>query len=1298
MMKIRITLVLMLVTVYNIQVAQMMHSSASKCLTLAAESTLHESSSTTHKSSLYRIPAELPASEYAIGMTQSSSMPTILCPGNITLSTSPGNCFASPVDLLLVSYSGTPPPDLTWAISGSNSGSGTGEIIGYVFNTGSSMVVYTATNIHGSATCSFLVVVNDLEPPAITGLPYADPIVYSGCFSEAENAAPPFDQSKALQGYTDNCAAGSFLSETLPEASVAGNNCNWLVTYTYLVEDAFGNTVTGQYSHYGGDQTPPVRDVNIQNGFIGSYAPANWTTVQEGDGWVYIGSSMLELYSSSLGSGQPKKEEAIITISNDAILTFSWDYYAGQWPPNPARHQFGYLLNGIFTQLSDNTGPYNQGAGSWYGHPDPGTSVQVKAGDVFGFRLVSLYDDLVYNSLVWIGDFQVMTQTATFPGLTGVSACKADAETAAPWSMQDAILGYVDNCIGPLTALLTHTEVTGTNCDWTVTYTYSVLDACGNSFTGQQYSNSGGDNINPAMTCITPSTSYPAHPVLNTWTVPDNSLDPLSISDNCTVTSTTNSFNHQHTLLGAVFPLGATTVVWNVIDACGNTAACQYVIEVISTTTPPQITCPGDMTTATQHGQCYSEPLGFNVTVSGIPDPTVSFEHTGATIRTGQGTSTGSTFEKGITTVTVFATNIGGSAQCTFTVTVNDIHAPIPDLAILPDLTGECSVTVISFPTATDHCEGTIAGTTTDPLIYAAQGTYTIIWNYDDGNGNIHTQPQTVEVMDVTAPIPDVAILPDLTGQCSVTVTVIPTSSDHCEGVIIGTTNDPMTYNSQGTFFITWTYADGNGNLTNQSQKVKVEDQTVPFIICPSNPQNVSISPPAISYTASQGEFDPVSFGDNCGNVTISNNLNGLATLDGYSFPPGATIAIWTADDGNGNTATCAITIEIATVWAQIIAHDDAGIQVNGFNGGTTFTNVLTNDLLNGIAVVANDVILTFVSSSHQGVMLSGSDVIVMPGTPAGIYTLTYEICQVLNPQNCDQANVTMTVVFDPPDRCIAPKVFLQGSFDMNTGLMWDSLRTNNLVPITEPYSSPPYNNTFIHIGGGGETVINPMQVFGVTGDDAIVDWVFIELRDKSMNHSVLSTRSALLQRDGDIVDIDGISPLCFESLADSLYYLVVRHRNHFGVMTNSPITLKSEMLTMIDFRNGMEPEFSFGVSLNNNYDYTGHAQKQLAPGIRAMWAGDANQDGRIKHLGTNTDRLHILNNVLMHINNQKQEYNYDFAYGYFSGDLNMDGRVKYTGSKADAGLLLHLILNYPLNYLLEYNFEHFIEQVPTSN
>ncbi len=69
---------------------------------------------------------------------------------------------------------------------------------------------------------------------------------------------------------------------------------------------------------------------------------------------------------------------------------------------------------------------------------------------------------------------------------------------------------------------------------------------------------------------------------------------------------------------------------------------------------------------------------------------------------------------------------------------------------------------------------------------------------------------------------------------------------------------------------------------------------------------------------------------------------------------------------------------------------------------------------------------------------------------------------------------------------------------------------------------------------------------------------MFLELRNTTVSpgNTVLQTRSALVQRDGDIVDIDGVSPVTFNNVASANYVIAVRHRNHLGLSTD-PATYK---------------------------------------------------------------------------------------------------------------------------------------------
>tara|TARA_R110002124_G_scaffold85606_5_gene222064 strand:+ start:828 stop:4883 length:4056 start_codon:yes stop_codon:yes gene_type:complete len=104
-----------------------------------------------------------------------------------------------------------------------------------------------------------------------------------------------------------------------------------------------------------------------------------------------------------------------------------------------------------------------------------------------------------------------------------------------------------------------------------------------------------------------------------------------------------------------------------------------------------------------------------------------------------------------------YSCSITGTGGCDDTkkvdVIIGDIEAPIPNLATLPVISGDCNTTITTFPTATDTCAGTIIATTTSPLSYNLPGTYTVVWKYDDGNGNSINQNQTVTITSQPSPI-----------------------------------------------------------------------------------------------------------------------------------------------------------------------------------------------------------------------------------------------------------------------------------------------------------------------------------------------------------------------------------------------------------------------------------------------------------------------------------------------------------------------------------------------------------------
>ena len=109
-------------------------------------------------------------------------------------------------------------------------------------------------------------------------------------------------------------------------------------------------------------------------------------------------------------------------------------------------------------------------------------------------------------------------------------------------------------------------------------------------------------------------------------------------------------------------------------------------------------------------------------------------------------------------------------------------------------------------------------------------------------------------------------------------------------------------------------------------------------------------------------------------------------------------------------------------------------------------------------------------------------------------------------------------------------RAYLQGALVQNetSGLMRDDLRREGLIPTTEPYSDM---EGFTHVGtGGGETLSEAL--LAQTGDHAIVDWVFVEIKDGNNFENVVVTTSALLQRNGEVVTSDGAPIINFYNLA----------------------------------------------------------------------------------------------------------------------------------------------------------------------
>ncbi|MGH1386989.1 BspA family leucine-rich repeat surface protein [Kordia sp.] len=253
----------------------------------------------------------------------------------------------------------------------------------------------------------------------------------------------------------------------------------------------------------------------------------------------------------------------------------------------------------------------------------------------------------------------------------------------------------------------------------------------------------------------------------------------------------------------------------------------------------------------------------------------------------------------------------------------------------------------------------------------------------------------------------------------------------------------------------------------------------------------------------------------------------------------------------------------------------------------------------------------------------------------------------------------------------LIPVAYLQGAIlNPNTGeerLMRDDLRVEGLIPTTSPYA---------------DALTCDASVFNTTGATAIVDWVWLELRDATNTTAVISSRSALIQRNGHIVDVDGVSSIIMQTTTIGDYHVVVKHRNHLGIMNMTPLKMIKS------------PRY---VNFANNTTLVNGSNAQTTSGtpngIEGMWSGNVNGDAIIQYSGTTPDSPSILSVVLNDPGNFLNFPTY-LINGYSIHDVNMDGKTQYSGTTPDTPFILQNVLAHPGNFL-NFSTYQIIEQLP---
>ena len=323
------------------------------------------------------------------------------------------------------------------------------------------------------------------------------------------------------------------------------------------------------------------------------------------------------------------------------------------------------------------------------------------------------------------GNISTASQTINVHDVTppSISALPAPSTIDCPAAPSFATPTAADNCDGSPSLTFSDATTAGSCAgNYSVTRTWTAVDACGNRSTASQRINV--HDVTPPTISALPAESTincPATPSFATPTATD-ACDPnpsLTFNDVRTAGSCAGNYSITRT--------------WTARDACGNISTASQKINVHDVT-PPVITCPASIIVNNTPGQC-----GANV----------SFVAT-ATDACGMGGITyskapGSFFAVGTTVVTATATDAcGNSSQCNFNVTVNDNEKPVITVQNLfrcfADDNNGCSINLGA--TATDNCM-VISLTSNAPACFAV-GTTTVTWTATDNHGNVSTKTQTV--------------------------------------------------------------------------------------------------------------------------------------------------------------------------------------------------------------------------------------------------------------------------------------------------------------------------------------------------------------------------------------------------------------------------------------------------------------------------------------------------------------------------------------------------------------------------
>ncbi|HVM59820.1 MAG TPA: HYR domain-containing protein [Verrucomicrobiae bacterium] len=827
--------------------------------------------------------------------------PTLTCPSDLATTNDAGLCSAS------VTFSPTFTGSLECRIGA------TVITSPHVFEVGTTTVSCTTSNDCGTTNCSFKVIVNDAEPPAITGPANVLTNTATGlCVVSNVVLGVPISTN-------DNCGVATVVNDAPGDLTFGAgtNHVIWTATDIHgnqtsatqlvIVADTEAPTISGPptvlvnadaglCTASGVNLGVPVStNDNCGVGTVVSNAPAAYPVGTNDVIWT-----VTDIHGNSATCTQQvivvdNQNPTIacpgdITVTNTTVVTWSLDVRDN--------------CPGVTSRCSPTNGS-TFAVGT--------TGVTCTATDASGNTTNCSFNVTVITNIA---------VTIACPADISVPSAPGQCSSNLPFAV--TATGFptpsVQCRIGATVVTSPYLFPVGINTvDCTASNQYSTA-TCSFTVTIQ-------DTEAPTISCP-PTVTVNADNGLCTASGVNLGV-PSATSDNCGIGTVVNN-------APASYPVGTNNVIWTVTDIHGNSATCTQKVIVVDNQNPA-ISCPPTVTVNTDNGLCTAS--GVNL---GVPSVTSDNCGIGTVVNNAP-----ASYPVGTNNVIWTVTDIhGNSATCTQTVIVVDNQAPT--ITCPADITLTNSTTASWSLGVSDNCPGVTSRCSPTNGSTFAVGSTGVTCTATDANGNTTSCSFNVMVVTngvVTVTCPGDVTAPNAPGQCSsnlpfaVTATGFPTPSVECR---------------IGTNIITSPYAFGVGTNTvdctasNQystatcSFTVTIQDTEAPTISCPPA---VTVNTDNGLCTASDIDLgQPLSTSDNCGVSTVVNNAPA-------AYPIGTNAVIWTVTDIHGNSATCTQTVIVVdnqaptiTCPANVVTSADPG---RSSKSNVTYTAVAADNCTN---------------------------------------------------------------------------------------------------------------------------------------------------------------------------------------------------------------------------------------------------------------------------------------------------------------------------------------------------------------